>query len=565
MAGPPGPGAGTGRRLVTALSIAALPILWGALYLSAARRAAGETGLPLDDAWIHARMARNLVRGEGLVFNPGEPSAASSAPLWTLLLAVPVRLGAGFPSAAYVLGGLLLLLLSWLSSRLVGRLTADRGPAIAAALFPLCTHPFPWLSVSGMEGCLAAALVLAVVLLRAGGRTRTALVLCVPAALTRPELLVLPSFVAIDRLLKRPGDPAAGAAVPARMRPAAGAGGRVAALAIGALAATAAPLFIHRILTGFWVPGSLAAKVGRHGLLAALGEGRLDRLPAILATNVPETAWPYLLSLARDNVLLLAAAPFGFLRLARGGSGTHLPWLLAALQPLAVGVLAPFGGPDFHEQRYIAFLVALVLAAGCAGLAALPVRAGRLPLRGAALAGALLLSAAGAWRGMGRYALEVKNITEMQMRVARWLAARPVPPRRVATNDIGAIGYVTGATVVDTTGLATPAALPYLRRPSPPGPGSRGWNGANQAALLEFLEAERPEYVAVFPAWYPAPFFRQALSPEVFRVDLEDNLICGDRTMVVYRPEWPPAAYNRLVAPPAGRRGGGRADAAQGS
>ena len=105
----------------------------------------------------------------------------------------------------------------------------------------------------------------------------------------------------------------------------------------------------------------------------------------------------------------------------------------------------------------------------------------------------------------------MKNITEMQVRVGRWLSARGDRLSLVATNDIGAIGFITRAPILDLTGLATPEVIPYLRLPAPPGRRSRGWNGANEAALLEYLRERRPDYVAIFPSWYPSPFFRAAL------------------------------------------------------
>ena len=57
----------------------------------------GELGVPLDDAWIHYQFARNLSRGNGFGYNPGEPTAGSTAPLWTLLLA-----GVGLFSESFV-------------------------------------------------------------------------------------------------------------------------------------------------------------------------------------------------------------------------------------------------------------------------------------------------------------------------------------------------------------------------------------------------------------------------------------------------------------------------------
>jgi hypothetical protein len=203
-----------------------------------------------------------------------------------------------------------------------------------------------------------------------------------------------------------------------------------------------------------------------------------------------------------------------------------------------MATLAPFGGPGFHEQRYIAPLVAIAVVAGCAAITTIPGWSRGKVRRRVVVLCLLGVSAAGAARAMLRYDLEVKNITEMQVRVGRWLASREKKPSLVATNDIGAIGFITRARILDLTGLATPELIPYLRRPAPPGGSNDGWNGANEAALLEFLRSRRPDDVAIFPGWYPSPFFQAALGEPVLRVTLRDNLICGDDTMIVYQPSW---------------------------
>jgi hypothetical protein len=72
----------------------------------------GRVGFPLDDAWIHQTYARNLgLRGEW-AFIPGQPSAGSTAPLWSGLLAVGYALPFGAYVWTYFLGWTLLLALS---------------------------------------------------------------------------------------------------------------------------------------------------------------------------------------------------------------------------------------------------------------------------------------------------------------------------------------------------------------------------------------------------------------------------------------------------------------------
>jgi len=514
-------------------------LCWALLYLGTARQSAGELGFPLDDAWIHARLAGNLAEGDGLTFNPGQKSAASSAPLWSILLALPAYLRIPFPWAAYLAGMGATSLLAWCGFAWVRRVTADRSAALATALLLVSTHPFPWSAVSGMEPPLAAVMVIAIAALVPGRRPLVCLFLAAMAALVRPELILLPPIVLVDYWLK------------VRPRRARG----VARVAIGAMAASVAPLLFNQLVGGTILPASFAAKVGRHGIIAALLEHRPDQIVPILAANLPSDLPAFLEALARDNLVLLLLAPLGFLKLARGGDGSHVPWILFVLQPCAMAVLAPFGGPAFHEQRYIAQLVAVAIVAGCAALTRMPGWSRGAVWRGGMILCLLGISAAGAVRGMTRYDLEVKNITQMQVRVGRWLASRDGKPSLLATNDIGAIGFITRAPILDLTGLATPEVIPFLRRRAASGSRNYGWNGASESGLLELLRERRPDYVAIFPSWYPSPFFRAALGQAVLQVRLQDNLICGDDTMVVYRPSW--AADESRAAGP---RPFGRAD-----
>ena len=131
----------------------------------------------------------------------------------------------------------------------------------------------------------------------------------------------------------------------------------------------------------------------------------------------------------------------------------------------------------------------------------------------------------------------VEHDAEEIWRRTQDVIAEAMQQRGLRANDIGAIGYATEAPILDLTGLASPEIIPYLR-PAIPAEAGRGWNGASEAGLLEFLRARKPDYVVLFPSWYPSRFFQDGLGEAILRVDLEDNLICGDRTMIVYRPGW---------------------------
>ena len=70
----------------------------------AASRAIHSIGFPLDDAWIHQTYARNLVAYHEWAFVPGQPSAGSTAPLWSFLLSLGYWVGTGPYLWTFLLG-----------------------------------------------------------------------------------------------------------------------------------------------------------------------------------------------------------------------------------------------------------------------------------------------------------------------------------------------------------------------------------------------------------------------------------------------------------------------------
>jgi hypothetical protein len=50
--------------------------------------------------------------------------------------------------------------------------------------------------------------------------------------------------------------------------------------------------------------------------------------------------------------------------------------------------------------------------------------------------------------------------------------------------------------------------------------------------------AHRPDYLIIFPQWYPELDARRDLFAPVYWVHVEDNITCGAPLMVVYRTVW---------------------------
>jgi arabinofuranosyltransferase len=75
--------------------------------------------------------------------------------------------------------------------------------------------------------------------------------------------------------------------------------------------------------------------------------------------------------------------------------------------------------------------------------------------------------------------------------------------------------------VLDLMGLVTPEILPYRRD---------GENG-----VITYVSQQCPEYVVIFPSWFPRLSTRRDLMTPVYSVRLERNEVSGGPEMVVYR------------------------------
>ncbi|HYN65111.1 MAG TPA: hypothetical protein VES36_10960, partial [Candidatus Limnocylindrales bacterium] len=122
-----------------------------------------------DDAFITLQFARNLGRGNGFVFNPGEPIFGSTSPLAVLLLAGVYRLAGDVLAPAAVLIGSAALAAQALLVYLLLRATSHPLALLAGSLVALgIAGAHEWLA---RETNLEAALVLGVVWGLASGRS----------------------------------------------------------------------------------------------------------------------------------------------------------------------------------------------------------------------------------------------------------------------------------------------------------------------------------------------------------------------------------------------------------
>ena len=392
-----------------ALGLAVLGM--AALYGVTCRVVGGAFVFPLDDAYIHLGVARNLAEHGSWGVNPGEFASASSSPLWTLLLAGAFWLlgpGEHWP-LLFNLGALALVL--WQADRLLAQHGSPAGARALGLVGLVLLVPLPFLAMLGMEHVLQLGAVL--LLLRA--RAPIGLFLAAAlAALVRYESAFVALWMGIFLL---------------------GARDLRAALAVWAGPALALGAFGLFSLSqgGFFLPNSLLHKspVGNDwwpGIVQSLGSSAalLGLCVAVAASGLqgsPEQA---------QRVRLFIAVTFTHLLLARVG------WL----------------------YRYEAWLVGWGLL--------LLVEPARQALRAPRLAGLalalplltpLLLRSVEAFR---LYPVGARLHADTDVALARWVA-RDWPDATVAVHDLGAIAWYTDARIVDLVGIGSDEVL-RLRR-----------------------------------------------------------------------------------------------------
>jgi len=305
-----------------------------------------------DDAFISFRYARNLARGAGLVFNPGEaPVEGYTNFLWVLMLAGMDRLGLPPERAAQALSLLATAALWCAVSWWAWRRARDPAGVWTALMPPLmlagCRSIAVW-STSGLETRLFEALILIgfmrwimeVQALREGRPRRSvATWLFALAALTRPDGILL--------------------------------GGT--ALAVGAVW-----LARERALNPAWLARALipfALLVGGHLIFRLSYYG--EWLPNTWYAKVHGTWWSsgasYLTAFGLEYALWLWAPliALGVRALWRGGARFETLLIGALLVPHALYVAA-LGGDHFEYRPLDLYLplLFLLVGAGAAALAA---------------------------------------------------------------------------------------------------------------------------------------------------------------------------------------------------
>lgn len=463
-------------------------------------------GFPLDDAWIHQTYARNIAYFGDWAFLPGQPSAGSTAPGWSLLLAMGHWLKLGPYLWTYFVGWAFLWGLGIAASIGFELLLPQRpGLGIIAGAIVIFEWHMTWAAGSGMETILSALITL-IVLIRIIQLARESSwdfyhliwhwfglgILIGLGIWIRPDGITVLGIVGFTLLFLENN-------TKEKVR-------LGLYLCIGLFVTIIPYLIFNLLLAGEIWPNTFYAKQAEYDILRNISIWR--RL-----LNMVQ------LPLVGVGILLLP----GFL-LFIYQSYRRKEWakLFAAGWVIGYLVLYAWRLPvSYQHGRYIMPVIPAYCLFGLVGIVILfehQLKAAwwRITQRSwAVLIGMILISF---WFLGGRaYAWDVAVIESEMVDVAQWVAENTDEDALVAVHDIGAMGYFGSRNLLDLAGLISPEVIPIIR---------------DEPSLLTHLNSKEADYLVTFPGWYK---ILAKNKPIIYNTNAEFSPGLGGENMSVYK------------------------------
>lgn len=471
--------------------LVALACLAGGAYIGSSLSMAG-IGFPLDDAWIHQTYARNLATLGEWSFIPGQVSAGSTAPLWSLILAIGHLVTSNVPFAfTFLIGTVCLIGIGW-----AGQIFFQDGNGMRfpwAGLFLVGEWHLVWAALSGMETALMGLMVVLALLWLDRWPERRFLggLLIGLAVWVRPDGLTLLGPAGLVIVLTEGLSP--------RLV------GSLTRLAGGFLCSFLPYLVFNGWVNGNIWPNTFYAKQAEYAVL--LSQPLLGRI-----------AQQFALPMTGAGLFLLPGfiySIFSSIRQKRWGLLAAAIWFCgyALVYALRLPVV-------YQHGRYLMPAMPVFFIAGLIGTRDLirhfPANrlgyvASRVGIASLALTWAGFLAI-----GARSYAQDVAIIQTEMVASARWISENTQPTDLVAAHDIGALGYFAGRNLVDLAGLVSPEVIPIIR---------------DERALAGYLDERRVDYLVTFPDWYAE---LSAGKKVEFKTDGKYAPLAGGENMAVY-------------------------------
>lgn len=473
--------------------IAGAVLLIAFIYLLASQ-ISYAIGFPLDDSWIHQTYARNLaLRGEW-AFRPGIPSAGSTSPLWSALLAIGFLLHLSPFIWTFFLGAITLFSLAVLCEWAVRTLVESYQPRFPwIGIFIAFEWHLAWAAMSGMETLLHGLIVTTVLVLLMTNSPRY-LPLGLLTGLSvwvRPDGLTLLGPVLLTIVLIEKDSRSRLAAI---VRYLIGFGSLFVPYLLFNLAIGGAPMpntfYAKQAEYASWQTIPIITRLGQMMLQLLVGPS-LMLLPAVigwLVKSVRQKMWGSLSA-------LIWCAGYFFLYISRLPVYQHGRYLMPGMPILFLFGLLAFAefdkGKMFARYHWIAQTIWR--------------------------ASIVMLSIGFIFLGAKSYAQDVTVIESEMVVTAKWVAANLPQDALIAAHDIGALGFFDYHELIDLAGLVSPDVIPFIR---------------DEPRLSNYLNQRGADYLIAFPDFYP---LMTANAEKTFVTNSPTTLILGQKNMVVYR------------------------------
>jgi hypothetical protein len=476
-----------------------------------------DGGFPLDDSWIHQVYARNLGDNQEWAFISGEPSAASTSPLYTVLLSIAYTLNLPYAAWTHLLGAVALAVAGMLGARLAEIVRPNsRGIGWAAGLAMILSWHLIWAAASGMETIIFATFTLALIYLvwrefevEHDGALLRGVAFGAIAALatsTRPEGVGLAGLCGAVMLLRLQREPKA------TLR-------WIAGSALGFAVCITPYLLLNLSLAGGLLPNTADAKFVQHAPIRAR-YSFAERYGQLL---VPILAGGQLLLL--PGVLMFVSSVLDRVRADLRQVRLLLPvlWFL-----VLVGLYAARLPAVYQHGRYVMPALPAFIVVGVVGMFDL-VSMTRFSMWGRVISRTLAIAALVAFVyfaiviGPAAYKTDVQIIDEEMVANAHWIQDNLDPEELLAIHDIGAVGYFAPRPIVDIAGLVTPEVIDLI---------------GNEQALWDYMRDHHAVYFMAFPDQIPGDDPDDPRLCVLHQSDGSAAVSAGGNKMTIYRLNW---------------------------
>jgi len=475
------------------------------------------SGFPLDDSWIHQTYARNLAQYGEWAFIPSQPSAASTSPLYTVVLSIGYLLNIPYALWTHSLGALSLGVMSILMARMVEwQLSTLKIAGAIGGLFAVTIWHMIWAAASGMETIIFSMLTITLIYLAWREhyvQSSIALIwrgvifgVCAGLiTLARPEGILLVGLIGLVMLITQPQGSIRDVIVY----------GVVSAIAF--VVVMSPYLLLNLQLTGGLLPNTANAKFQQHEILLQLPY--LTRIQDLIFPLLPGSQF----------LLFPGLLIYGWMNYKQKNFRQSLLLMLPLLWVVGLIMLYAARLPAAYQHgRYVMPALPSIILMGVIGTlyavdtwkrSLLPRVIGR-----ALLLSALFLSIAFAFViAPPIYQRDVAIINEEMVASAYWIRDNLPKDELLAIHDIGAVGYFASRPMLDIAGLVSPDVAPIV---------------ADADALWVLMQARDAHYLMAFPDQIPDDSVNDERLCQIFITEGKTSRLAGGSNMAIYRLAW---------------------------